>query len=62
MFTRLSKLVALALLCVTLTVGFMALLDVTIVNVAIPSIREGLDTSPGNGTRVCAKLPMPAVE
>ena len=36
------------ILGVALTVGFMSLLDVTIVNVAIPSIREGLDTSPGN--------------
>lgn len=32
---------------VSLVVGFMALLDVTIVNVAIPSIQEGLDTSTG---------------
>ncbi|NYE35971.1 EmrB/QacA subfamily drug resistance transporter [Nocardioides cavernae] len=32
-------------LAVSLVVGFMSLLDVTIVNVAIPSIREGLDTS-----------------
>ena len=32
-------------LAVTLVVGFMTLLDVTIVNVALPSIREGLDTS-----------------
>ncbi len=32
---------------VTLTVGFMVLLDVTIVNVAIPSMRTGLDTSAG---------------
>jgi MFS family permease len=36
------------ILGVTLVVGFMSLLDVTIVNVAIPSIREGLDTSAGN--------------
>lgn len=33
------------ILAVTLVVGFMSLLDVTIVNVAIPSIQEGLDTS-----------------
>ncbi len=33
------------ILAVTLVIGFMALLDVTIVNVAIPSIREGLDAS-----------------
>ena len=33
------------ILAVTLAVGFMSLLDVTIVNVAIPSMREGLDTS-----------------
>jgi len=32
-------------LAVSLLVGFMSLLDVTIVNVAVPSIREGLDTS-----------------
>ncbi len=32
---------------VTLTVGFMVLLDVTIVNVAIPSMQQGLDTTPG---------------
>jgi EmrB/QacA subfamily drug resistance transporter len=32
-------------LAVTLVVGFMALLDVTIVNVAIPSIQRGLDAS-----------------
>lgn len=31
---------------VALTVGFMALLDVTIVNVALPSIQQGLDASP----------------
>lgn len=35
------------ILAVTLVVGFMSLLDVTIVNVAIPSIQEGLDTTPG---------------
>ncbi len=34
-------------LAVTLTVGFMVLLDVTIVNVAIPSMRTGLDTTAG---------------
>ena len=33
---------------VTLTVGFMVLLDVTIVNVAIPSMRVGLDTGAGS--------------
>jgi EmrB/QacA subfamily drug resistance transporter len=33
------------ILAVTLVVGFMSLLDVTIVNVAIPSIQEGLDSS-----------------
>lgn len=32
-------------LAVSLVVAFMSLLDVTIVNVAIPSIRSGLDTS-----------------
>ena len=32
-------------LAVSLVVGFMSLLDVTIVNVAVPSIRAGLDTS-----------------
>ncbi|HEX2773363.1 MAG TPA: MFS transporter, partial [Micromonosporaceae bacterium] len=32
-------------LTVSLLVGFMSLLDVTIVNVAVPSIRAGLDTS-----------------
>ena len=32
-------------LAVSLTVGFMSLLDVTIVNVAIPSIQNGLDAS-----------------
>jgi EmrB/QacA subfamily drug resistance transporter len=31
---------------VTLLVGFMTLLDVTIVNVAVPSIEKGLDASP----------------
>ncbi|WP_286930864.1 MULTISPECIES: MFS transporter [Aeromicrobium] len=35
------------ILVVTLAVGFMTLLDVTVVNVAVPSIREGLDTSAG---------------
>lgn len=35
------------ILGVTLVVGFMTLLDVTIVNVAIPSIRTGLDTTAG---------------
>jgi EmrB/QacA subfamily drug resistance transporter len=35
------------ILGVTLTVGFMVLLDVTIVNVAIPSIQSGLDTNAG---------------
>ncbi len=33
-------------LWVTLLVGYMALLDVTIVNVAVPSIEEGLGASP----------------
>jgi EmrB/QacA subfamily drug resistance transporter len=33
------------ILAVTLVVGFMSLLDVTIVNVAIPSMQEGLGTS-----------------
>ena len=33
------------ILAVALLVGFMSLLDVTIVNVAVPSIRTGLDTS-----------------
>ncbi len=33
------------ILAVTLVVGFMSLLDVTIVNVAIPSIQEGLGSS-----------------
>ena len=33
------------MLAVSLVVGFMSLLDVTIVNVAVPSIRAGLDTS-----------------
>ncbi len=33
------------ILMVSLLVGFMSLLDVTIVNVAVPSIRAGLDTS-----------------
>ncbi|WP_435742312.1 MFS transporter [Nocardioides sp. SYSU DS0663] len=32
---------------VTLVVGFMSLLDVTIVNVAIPSMQDGLDTTTG---------------
>lgn len=35
------------ILAVTLLVGFMALLDVTIVNIALPSIRTGLDTNAG---------------
>ena len=34
-------------LAVSLVVGFMSLLDVTIVNVALPSMRSGLDTSTG---------------
>ncbi len=33
------------MLAVSLVVGFMSLLDVTIVNVAVPSIRAGLETS-----------------
>ena len=37
------------ILTVSLVVGFMSLLDVTIVNVAIPSIRAGLDTSVVHG-------------
>ena len=32
-------------LAVSLVIGFMSLLDVTIVNVAVPSIRSSLDTS-----------------
>ena len=35
------------ILGVSLVIGFMALLDVSIVNVAIPSMREGLHTSTG---------------
>ncbi len=35
------------ILTVTLVIGFMALLDVTIVNVALPSIRVGLGASAG---------------
>ncbi|GAA3537277.1 MFS transporter [Aeromicrobium flavum] len=35
------------ILAVTLVVGFMTLLDVTVVNVAVPSIREGLDSTTG---------------
>lgn len=35
------------ILAVTLVIGFMSLLDVTIVNVALPSIREGLAASTG---------------
>ncbi len=35
------------ILGVSLVVGFMSLLDVSIVNVAIPSMREGLHTSAG---------------
>jgi EmrB/QacA subfamily drug resistance transporter len=35
------------ILGVSLVIGFMALLDVSIVNVAIPSMQEGLDTTPG---------------
>lgn len=35
------------ILGVTLVVGFMSLLDVTIVNVALPSMRAGLDTTAG---------------
>jgi EmrB/QacA subfamily drug resistance transporter len=33
------------ILAVTLVIGFMSLLDVTIVNVALPSIKQGLDAS-----------------
>ncbi|MGH3362263.1 MAG: MFS transporter [Nocardioides sp.] len=36
------------ILAVSLLVGFMSLLDVTIVNVAIPSMRAGLDTTAGS--------------
>ncbi len=35
------------ILGVTLAVGFMVLLDVTIVNVAVPSMQQGLGTGPG---------------
>ena len=35
------------ILGVSLVIGFMALLDVSIVNVAIPSMQEGLATTPG---------------
>jgi EmrB/QacA subfamily drug resistance transporter len=35
------------ILSVSLVIGFMALLDVSIVNVAIPSMQEGLGTTPG---------------
>jgi EmrB/QacA subfamily drug resistance transporter len=35
------------ILGVTLAVGFMSLLDVTIVNIALPSMRTGLDASTG---------------
>lgn len=35
------------ILSVTLVVGFMSLLDVSIVNVAIPSMQKGLETSSG---------------
>ncbi|GAA1901883.1 MFS transporter [Lapillicoccus jejuensis] len=35
------------ILGVTLVVGFMSLLDVSIVNVAVPSMQQGLHTSPG---------------
>lgn len=35
------------ILAVSLVVGFMSLLDVSIVNVAIPSMQRGLDTSSG---------------
>src|SRR6478609_662475 len=34
------------ILAVTLVIGFMALLDVTIVNVAVPSIEQSLQTTP----------------
>lgn len=36
------------ILAVTLIVGFVSLLDATIVNVAIPSMRESLDTTARN--------------
>ncbi|WP_205472006.1 MFS transporter [Nocardioides sp. SYSU D00038] len=35
------------ILSVSLVVGFMSLLDVSVVNVAVPSMRSGLDTSAG---------------
>ena len=34
-------------LAVTQVAGFMSLLDVSIVNVALPSIQRGVDASPG---------------
>ena len=37
------------ILAVSLLVGFMSLLDVTIVNVAVPSIRAGLEASTSDG-------------
>ncbi len=48
------------ILGVTLVVGFMVLLDVTIVNVAIPSIRTGLDTSAGASSGSCPATPSPS--
>jgi EmrB/QacA subfamily drug resistance transporter len=36
------------ILAVTLVIGFMSLLDVTIVNVALPAIREGTGASPAH--------------
>jgi hypothetical protein len=40
-------------LSVTLTAGFMSLLDVSIVAVALPSMREGLGASPPRSSGWC---------
>jgi len=48
------------ILSVTLLVGFMALLDVSIVNVAIPSMQKALDTSPGTIQWVAPATPSPS--